>query len=877
MDPHRWETIQAVFDELVALDAATRVTRLKALGTTDPEVRAAVESLLAADAEADARLASVESLLSPAPAGPQRPVPASPLPDWFGLTGRTVSHFRVLEPLGAGGMGVVYRAEDTRLARPVALKFLLPPNSLDPAAKERFLHEARSAAALDHPNLCTIHEVGEREDGRLFLAMALYPGETLKARLARAGPLPVGEALEVGKQIAQGLACAHAAGIVHRDLKPGNVMLLPDGTVKILDFGLAKARDQSLSASSARLGTVSYMAPEQIRGEAVDVRADLWALGVVLYEMLTGRQPFRGEDERAVLYSVVHHEPEAVGGLRPDVPEEVTRVLERTLRKDPTTRYRDAGEVLVDLHALQKVPDVGARPAKPLRRIPQNWRGWAGVTALALAASVLGAVLWRQGSSPKETAARPSSIAVLPVANLAGNAEQDPIADGMTDLLINYLSRISGFDRVVSRTSVMPYKRTQKSLRQIGRELGVDVLVEASVLHEGDRVRLNVSLIDAATEQRRWSDSFERPVRNVLALQRDLAQVIAREVAVALTPEEVVRLRQAAPSIDPTAFSLYLQATRSPWRNLSELRQKVAYLEQAIALDSGFAAAYVALAIHSAVDLTDYARAEEVVQRALALDPYLPSAHVAHALVQQWGHSDWAGAAAALRRALDLAPLDARSHHELAMLLMRLGRFDEALAAEQRALYLDPPSSHYQQSLGEVYLLGRRYDEAIREFEKTLRMDPERSETYSGRNETYWFLGTAYLYKRQYDVAARWFEQAGPIPPYVYPALGQRARALAARDSILALAERGERHAARLRPSERKAAGYVAADLVRLLISLGEYEQALDWLERIVDEHLGWVPVYLKVLPDLDPLRGEPRFQALLEKVGLDLGSEPLR
>ncbi|MBI2404207.1 MAG: hypothetical protein HYV20_16010, partial [Gemmatimonadetes bacterium] len=346
----------------------------------------------------------------------------------------------------------------------------------------------------------------------------------------------------------------------------------------------------------------------------------------------------------------------------------------------------------------QDRPALRSTPPAPAGRAARRRRRVGQFGALVIGGLVaLGAIgVWLRWPS-REAGARGElpRIAVLPVTNLAGDAEQDRIADGMTDLLINYLSRISGFDRVISRTSVMPYKQTRKSLRQIGRELGVDVLVEASVLHDGEQVRINVSLIDAATEQRRWSNSFERPLRNVLALQRDVARVIAREVAVALTPEEVVRLRQAAPSIDPMAFSLYLQATRSPWRNLSELQQKVAHLEQAVALDSGFAAAYVALAIHSAVDLTDYARAEEVVQRALALDPYLPSAHVAHALVRQWAHSDWAGAAAALRRALELAPLDAGSHHELAMLLMRLGRFDEALAAEERALYLDPPSSHY--------------------------------------------------------------------------------------------------------------------------------------------------------------------------------------
>src|SRR5437016_83135 len=337
MDPRRWKEIQAAFDALVELDATARASRLANLGATDPELRAAVESLLAGAAEAEARLAPLEAPLHSDSADP------------LGLIGRTISHFRVLEPLGAGGMGVVYRAEDTRLGRTVGLKFPLPQSSLDAAAKARFLREARSAAALDHPNLCTIHEVGESTDGRPFLAMALYPGETLKTRLARNGPLPVPEALEIARQIAQGLGCAHAAGIVHRDLKPGNVMVLPDGTVKILDFGLAKARDESLSATSARMGTPAYMAPEQVRGEAVDARTDLWALGVVLYEMLSGRDPFGEEHELAIAHAILHAEPVPPSTLRPDVPPHVEHLILTLLEKEPSRRFADATAVVAAL------------------------------------------------------------------------------------------------------------------------------------------------------------------------------------------------------------------------------------------------------------------------------------------------------------------------------------------------------------------------------------------------------------------------------------------------------------------------------------------------------------------------------------------------
>jgi serine/threonine protein kinase len=364
MDPQRWRTVRAVFDELVELEPERRAARLAVLRISDPQLCEAVESLLAADAASSGGLGGAGL-----PArGDQEGLPPDPL----GLAGRTLSHFRVQEPLEAGGMGVVYRAEDTRLGRAVALKFLLPHHVLDPSAKQRFLQEAWTAGALDHPNLCTIYEVGESEDGRLFLAMPLYPGETLKARLERDGALPVAEALAIARQIAQGLACAHAAGIVHRDLKPGNVMLLPDGTVKILDFGVAKVRDLELTRSGGRLGTVSYMAPEQVRGETVDARADLWALGVVLYEMLTGRRPFLGEHETAIAHAIVNAEPDPPSALRPELPPAVEELVLTALRRDPASRHAGAPQLLEELLAIPHAD--GTAPHRGWRSLRRRTR-----------------------------------------------------------------------------------------------------------------------------------------------------------------------------------------------------------------------------------------------------------------------------------------------------------------------------------------------------------------------------------------------------------------------------------------------------------------------------------------------------------------------
>jgi hypothetical protein len=361
MDPQRWQEIRSTFDTIVDMDDVGRGTQLTALSTSDPELRAAVELLLAADSAADAELASLDAVFSSQ---------LAPNSDLLGLAGRTVSHFEVREAIGAGGIGVVYSAEDTRLGRAVALKFLLPSYSLDAIAKTRFLREAHLVAALDHPNLCSIHDVGTSDDGRFFLAMPLYQGETLKARMARDGAIPVGDALEIVRQVGQGLQCAHEAGIVHRDLKPGNLMVLPDGTVKILDFGLAKARDQSVSETGARFGTVSYMSPEQIRGVPVDGRADLWAIGVVLYEMLTGRKPFDGEQDITIAHAILHAQPIPLSKVRDDLSVPLEDLVHRLLEKDPSRRCPSAKGFLAELTRLD-IPQ--ARVGRMRRRLRHAW------------------------------------------------------------------------------------------------------------------------------------------------------------------------------------------------------------------------------------------------------------------------------------------------------------------------------------------------------------------------------------------------------------------------------------------------------------------------------------------------------------------------
>jgi len=491
MDSRRWKEIQATFDELVALDEASRASRLAALGATDRALRQAVEVLLAADGEADQRLAPLEAAFFP---------PATPAPDPLSLAGRTVSHFRVVERLGAGGMGVVYRAEDTRLGRAVALKFLLPQSSLDAPAKARFLQEAHSAAALDHPNLCTIHEVGETDDGQLFLAMALYPGETLKARLDREGPLPVGDALAIARQIAEGLAYAHAAGIVHRDLKPGNVMLVPNGPVKILDFGLAKARDQSLSTASAQWGTVAYMAPEQIQGEAVDARTDLWALGVVLFEMLTGRRPFAGEHELALAPAILRDQPLSPSTLRADVPAALEDIVLTLLQKDPANRY-PAEELLAHLVGAgtraESAVRSGWKRSLRVRRILSGRRQWTvGAAAAVLIVGVLlGAALLvgRHGGRDGEAASR---VVVLPFENRTAVTELDPLGAMAAEWVTQGLTQVPFLTVLDTRGPQATARMLDAAggLVAAGHDIGAGVVVSGSYFLQGDSLQFQVRI-----------------------------------------------------------------------------------------------------------------------------------------------------------------------------------------------------------------------------------------------------------------------------------------------------------------------------------------------------------------------------------------------
>jgi len=789
------------------------------------------------------------------------------------MIGQTLGHYRIIEKVGSGGMGVVYRAHDDQLERDVALKVLPSGTLSDNSSRKQFHKEALALAKLSHPNIETIYEF-DTQDGIDFLVMEYVPGKTLADRLV-SGALPEKEVVALGMQIAAAIEEAHNRGIVHRDLKPRNIAITDRGQAKVLDFGLAKLLPQvneltsdTLSDTQAGAGTLPYMPPEQLQGEPVDARADIYTIGAVLYEMATNRRAFPQELPSRVIDAILHHQPVPPRALNSRISPELERIILKCLDKDPGRRFQSAKELLVDLGRLDGAASnrhahPQPSPFKPKRTPLLIVYSLAALLAIAVTLIAVNVHGWRDRLMGRARPPQIRSLAVLPFENLSGDTDQDYFADGMTDALINDLGQISAL-RVISRTSVMAYKGAKKSLPVIARQLHVDAVVEGSVRRYGDKVQINVQLVQASTDLQLWGKSYEQDLRDILTLQNTAARAIADEIQIKLTPQEQARLSRNDP-VDPAAHEAYLTG-RFYWnkRTPQGLQKSIDYLEKAIAKDPKYAVAYAALAdsYHLLPELTAvpaseaFPKARTAALKALQLDDSLAEAHTALGNVKEDYDWDWQGAEKEYKRAIELDPGYEIAHLWYSNLLLELGRLPEALAEARTAQQLDPLSAFTNDNLAAILYYAGEFDQAVEQCQKTLEIDP-------ASHQAHRHLGQVYIQERRYPDAVSELKKAVELSPGSTEALAELGYVLGisgkkeeARQILLELQDSSQ---------HRAVSSY---HLAIVHIGLGERELALQSLRKAVDDHSPGV-VHLKVSPFFQEFRSDQRFERMLLDVGL--------
>jgi serine/threonine-protein kinase len=749
------------------------------------------------------------------------------------MIGTTLGRYRILESLGRGGMGMVYRAEDPRLEREVAIKLVREDLMSSEEARKRFRLEARALSKLVHPNIATLFDL-DSANGVDFLVMEFVPGKTLAEQL-ESGSLPEPRARAIALEVADALQAAHEHGIVHRDLKPSNVVITPRGRAKLLDFGLAHmAADSTLltrAATSSGLpeisGTVPYMAPEQLQQRPVDARTDLHALGLLLFEMVAGRRPWPGDEMMGVMYAIVNQPAPSLASVRPGVSRDLDAVVARCLEKSPQNRWADATAL------IRALREAATAPATP----PSDSSGTG------------------QGAR---------SLLVLPFENRSGDPSQEFFADGLTDMLITDLAQIGAL-RVISRTSAMRFKGGGRSLTEIAAELKVQFVIEGSAMRVGDRVRITVQLLDAVADRALWAQRYDRDMTDLLALQSELASAIAEEIRVKVTPEEQARLAPRR-AVNPVAQVAYLRG-RFLWNRWdpASVNEAIRCYEEALKADPHFALAYSGLAdayitLGTTLNLAPaeaYPRARLAADQGLALDPDIAELHSAIGNLHRMHYWDWAAAEREYLRAIELSSGAAAGRDRYGLLLAILGRFDDAVAESKGALDLDPLSLIMHSAVGDVLFYARRYEESLVYYRRCHEMDP----TFGPGNTD---LARSLEHIGQFDDALEYFQAGtrgkdGVVPPSTGLAIYQwrAGRQDDARETMAAVMER-----ARTR--------YVAPfGIASFHAVAGETELALDWLERAYEVRDGG-SVLLRVHPRLDPLRSEPRFRELLRKMRLD-------
>ncbi|WP_456429053.1 protein kinase domain-containing protein [Rhodocaloribacter sp.] len=786
LSPERWERVQRLFHEVVDLDPEARAVRLAEVCGDDPALREEVEQLLEAYVHASAFLRD----LRPMPLLPPQTSGASASGE---RTGRRIARYEVRERLGGGGMGEVYRAFDTKLGRTVALKFLTAYMSGDVQAKARFLHEAHAAAVLDHPNLGAIHEVGEA-DGHLYIAMTLYEGETLREKIAR-GPLPLDEALEYAVQIARGLAAAHAHGIVHRDVKPANIIVrAPDpteatGLVKIVDFGLAKVQDVALTRTGTTMGTVAYMSPEQARGEVVDHRTDLWALGVVLYEMFTGERPFKGAYDQAVIYAILNEDPAPMRTVNPALPEALEHVVTLCLEKDREHRYPALADVLADLSVLREgasgtersgAPATngrrsGLRPGSPAAAArPARWRA-VGLAGAALLAALALATPWlRQAIPGLGGPALPAQrlLAVLPFDNVGGDPSNQAFIDG---LVYTVTSKLTEMERFQEALSVVPARDVLQAgalgTAAASERFGVNLVVYGSVQRSERGVRITLQLVDPKAERVLASRQLDTPLMDIADLQDGVVVTLAGLLEVELNPA-VEKVLRAGRTAFPVAYDFYTQALGylQHFEDESNLDAAVSLFDLAVKEDSAYALAYAGLGkaylrkYQAKNDPALVALAVRNGERAVALDDELAPVHITLGMIY-YETGRYEKAELAYLRALTLEPNNAAAHHELGQVYARQDKRDKAEESYRRAIVLKPSYWLYHNSLGQFYHRTGRHAEAIPRFEQVIALQPANPWGYNN-------VGVQYNRMGRTDEAIAWYEKATRVNPKAAGATG---------------------------------------------------------------------------------------------------------
>jgi serine/threonine-protein kinase len=823
--------------------------------------------------------------------------------------GTRFGRYEIRSQLGVGGMGEVYLAEDTRLNRAVALKFLPAEVASDQKRMQRFNQEAQAISALNHPNIITIHEI-EQDAPLPYITTEYIEGETLRDHMAR-GWMNINEALEVAIQTASALSAAHAKEIVHRDIKPENIMLREDGYVKILDFGLAKLMEKQSTSPEAVtqvhtdvgsvIGTARYMSPEQARGLEIDGRTDIFSLGIVLYEMVAGKSPFTGVTNHEVVASILKEEPLPLVAFISDVPPRLQEVITRALKKDRDERYQTARELLDDLKALKQDVEFQTKLAEargtgassegleitstdqfarttasqPMARATLSGLLKASdlkrrnrlilIALAALAAVVVGFSFW-YFTRPVQAI---DSVAVLPFVNVGGNANTEYLSDGITESLINSLSQLPNL-KVIARSSVFRYKGKEVDPQVVGRELGVRAVLTGRVIQMGDNLTIQTELVDVATQTRLWGENYARKVSDIIPLQDEISREISEKLRLKLSGEEKKQLAKRYTD-NSEAYQLYWKG-RYYWnsRRSEDIREAIRYFQQAIVADPSYALAYTGLAdCYVLGNLLQMSPKEampiaiEKTNTALSIDPGLAEAHTSLAKIKLSYEWDWAGAETEFKKALELKPGYATAHQWYGVYLSEMGRHDESLEHRKRALDLDPLSLSISTGVGRAYFWARRYDEGLAHLQKTLERDPKYADTH-------WSFGLNYEGKKMYTEAVSAYQRAISLSKtaefpegkpemianlgHAYAVSGHRSDALKIIEELKELIGRRS---------------YVSPYSVALIyVGLGEKDLAFEWLAKAKDER-DESYVHLKVDPRLDDLRSDPRFTELLRLINL--------